>query len=264
MANPQTLQQVLNRVLQSLRENQIATGTTQIIDSYQLTLLEFFNQVREEVEDAVNWRALRKTYTVTITAGSNSAVITGTNERSRLVRVPVMGQGNQADSGFYGPPVSGSDALVPLVFDITSPTTTGQYGLQEMPLDALVYMDVTTNAQQTQQPQAFALSTGNADNSDAGNAEQWVYVFPRPNNNRTIQIVMVTPELTYVPTDVARNIFIPTLPIVHGLQWMGREERGEELGPQGIYTEERYRRTLDNAVAREMAEQGDTDDLILK
>lgn len=264
MSNPQTLTQVLNRVLTSLREGTIASGTSQLTDPYQLALLEFFNQVREEVEDACNWRALQTTYTVTITAGSNCVAIAGSNERSRLVRIGVMGQGNQCDSGFYGPPVSGSDSVVPLVFDITSPSTTGSFGLQEMPLSALIYMDTTTNGQQAAQPQAFAMGTADPDDADSGNGEQWLYVFPRPNNNRTIQITLITPELDYAATDVSRNIMVPTLPIVHGLQWMAREERGEEIGPQGIYTEERYRRTLDNAVSREMAEQGDTADLILK
>lgn len=263
MANPQTLQQVLNRVLTSLREDQIPTGTTQLTDSYQLTLLEFFNQVREEVEDACNWRALQKTYTVTIPAGTYKVAITGTNERSRLVRVPVQGQGNLSDSGFYGPPVIGSDNLIPLVFDTTQPTGAGNYPLKEMPLSALLYMVTTTQAQQTQQPQAFALSVDNSDDADAGNAEAWLYVYPVPNNDRTVQITMVTPELDYVPTDLSRNIYVPTLPIVHGLQWMAREERGEELGPNSMYTEDRYRRTLDNAVSRENAEAGDTNDLML-
>lgn len=260
MANPQTLQQILNRVLTSLREDQIPTGTTQLTDSYQLTLLEFFNQVREEVEDACNWRALQQTYTVTVPAGQYKVAITGTNERSRLVRVGVVGQGNLADSGFYGPPVLGSDSLVPLVFDTT---TAPAASLKEMPLSALLYMITTTNVQQTTQPEAFALSVDNPDDSDAGNAETWLYVFPPPNNQRTVQITMVTPELDYVPTDLSRNIYVPTLPIVHGLQWMAREERGEELGPNSMYTEDRYRRTLDNAVSRENAESGDSNDLLL-
>src|SRR5581483_6330082 len=100
---------------------------------YQLTLLEFFNQVREEGEDACNWRALQTTYTETVTAGSNSAKITGTNGRSRLVRVGVQGQGSLADAGFYGPPVSSSDSLIPLVFDVTDSAGSGNYPLREMP-----------------------------------------------------------------------------------------------------------------------------------
>lgn len=263
MANPQTLQTVLNRVLTSLREGTIPTGTTQLTDPYQLTLLEFFNQVREEVEDACNWRALQQTYTVTFPAGTYAVKITGTNERSRLVRVAVQGQGNLSDSGFYGPPVIGSDNLIPLVFDTTAPTGAGNYPLKEMPLSALLYMVTTTQAQQVQQPSAFALSTSNVDDADAGEGEQWLYVYPVPNNQRTVEITMVTPETTYLATDVARDISIPTLPIVHGLQWMAREERGEELGANSMYTEERYRMILDAAVSRENAEGGDSQDLLL-
>ncbi len=261
MANPQTLQQVLNRALTSLRESPIPAGATSITDPYQLTLLEFFNQVREEVEDAANWRALQQTYTVTIPAGASSAAITGTNERSRLVRQAVMGGGRP--QGSFWTPLIGADQLMPLVFDTTQPTGPGQFQLQEMPLGALQYMLATTNNQTTAYPSAFALSTSNSADSDAGNAEQWLYVFPPPNNQRTIQLTMVTPENTYEPTDVGRNIYVPTLPIVHGLQWMAREERGEELGANSMYSEQRYRSLLDSAVARENAEAGDTNDMIL-
>jgi hypothetical protein len=254
--NPQSLMTILNRVLQSLRETQIGTGVTTIIDPYQLTLLEFFNQVREEVEDAVNWRSLRQTFTVTVAANTNFINIPGSNERSRLVRVPIKAGGQ--GGGGYNPSIAPSDVVIPLVFDITQPTTTGQFGLQEMPLDVLIYKTVITNSQTTANPTGFALSMGNPDDSQTGTAEVVLYVYPPPNTPRTIQITLVVPELTYLPTDVARNIYVPTLPIVHGLQWMAREERGEELGPQGIYTEERYRGILDDAVGRENAEQGNT------
>lgn len=259
--NPQTLMTVLNRVLTSIREQPISPLVTTIIDPYQLVLLEFFNQVREEVEDAVNWRSLQQTFTVTVAANTSFANIVGSNERSRLVRVPISA-GGQGGGGF-SPSVMPSDRVVPLVFDITTPTTTGKFGLEEMPLATLQYKTVTTNAQTTANPIAFALGMGNPDDSEAGTSEVVLYVYPPPNVARTIQITLVVPELTYLPTDVARNIYVPTLPIVHGLQWMAREERGEELGPQGIYTEERYRNILDDAVGRENQEQGNTLDLAL-
>lgn len=254
---------VLNRVLQSLREQQIPGATTQITDSYQLTLLEFFNQVREETEDACNWRALWQTFQVTYTAGQYYQVVTGTNERSRLVRMPIAGTGNQVTGGFYGPPVIGSDKIVPLVFDITSPSTSGNCPLQEMPLPALIYQNTAQNSQSVSQPQAFAMGQGNPDNAQADQNVVVLYIYPPPNNTRIIQVTLCVPENTYAATDVSRNIYVPALPIVHGLQWMAREERGEELGPNGMYTEERYRMTLDNAVSRELAEQGDTQDLAM-
>lgn len=263
MANPQTLQQVLNRALVSLRQGQIASGTTQLTDTYQLVLLEFFNQIREEIEDACNWRAIWQTFTVTIPGGSNFAAVTGSNERSRVVRVPIIGGGSMDISGLSGAPISGSDRLVPLVFDVTAPSTSGNSPLDEMPIAALQYMNFVTNKQTVSQPQAFAFGAGNTDNSAGGAGEGVLYVYPAPNNTRTIQITLAVPELDYGPLDVARNVYIPTQPLLQGLLWMAREERGEELGPQGLYTEERYRTTLDAHVSREIAESGDSLDCIL-
>lgn len=261
--NPQTLVTVLNRVLTSLREPAIGNTVTDIIDPYQLVLLEFFNQIREEVEDACNWRAIWQTFTVTIPANGYFVTIPGSNERSRVIRVPVIGGGSMDVAGLSGAPVSGSDRLVPLVFDVTTPSQTGNFPLDEMPLASLQYMVTATNTQSVSQPQAFAFGAGNSDNAAAGNGEGVLYVYPPPNNARTIKITLAVPELDYAATDVARDVYIPTLPIIQGMLWMAREERGEELGPMGLYTEERYRTVLDNHVSREIGESGDTLDCIL-
>lgn len=251
---------VLNRVITGLRETSLPAAT--ITSTYGLLILELFNQVREEVEDACNWRALWQTYTVTIPANSYFAVIPGTNERSRVVRVPIKGGGQNIGTS-YAPSIATSDAIVPLVFDITSPTTTGKYPLVETPLAQLLYSVTSTNGQTTQQPTSFSIGMGDPDNAQAGTGNAVIYVYPPPSTNRSIQVTMVTPELTYAATDFARNIYIPTLPIVQGLQWSAREERGEELGQNSMYSEERYRNILDSAVSREMAEQGDSLDLAL-
>ena len=93
-----TAQAVINRVLVSLRETNTITAAP-VTDSYQLLVLELFNEVKQEVEDAINWRALQQTITVTIPAGAYYATISGSTERARVIRAPIKG-GGMSQSGY--------------------------------------------------------------------------------------------------------------------------------------------------------------------
>ena len=260
-----TAQALINRVLNSLRNNANAITATPITDSYQLMVLEFLNEVKQEVEDSINWRALWQTITVTIPAGSYFARVPGTNERSRVVRAPVKG-GGMSQAG-YAPAIMASDKVIALVFDTTSPTTTGQFPLVEMPLPQLLFNVQSTNAQQVQQPQFFAIGTGNPDNANANSKEVVLYVYPPVNTPRTIAVTLAVPQSDFNSNlqDTAGNsiVTVPTYPVIMGLQWMVREERGEELGPSGAFSEEKYREVLDDAVSIENVEQGGNIDLVL-
>jgi hypothetical protein len=252
-------------VLISLRQPTITS--TPLTDTYQLLALEFFNQVKQEVEDATNWRALYQTVNVTIPAGSYFAAITGTNERSRVVRAPVKGAG-MSQAG-YAPAIAAADNIVALVFDITSPTVQGQFPLKEIPLHQLLYRFTNDNGTLTQQvmPEFFAMGAGNADNTLTGQNQQVLYVYPVVNTNRTVQITMCNPQSDFtaslVDANSSSNIIGPSYPILMGLQWMLREERGEELSVGGAYSESKYREVLDDAVGIEEAEKGNELDLML-
>ena len=63
-----TFRQMMNRVLNNLGESEIASSTAAISDTYLLLLRNILNQVKEEVEDAHNWRALRVRVTATVAA----------------------------------------------------------------------------------------------------------------------------------------------------------------------------------------------------
>lgn len=260
-----TAQALINRVLTSLRETNTISAAP-VVDSYQALVLEFFNQVKQEVEDAVNWRAIWQTVTVTIPAGSYFAPIPGTNERSRVVRAPIKG-GGMSQAG-YAPALMASDKIVALVFDSTSPTTSGPFPLYEMPLPLLQFNVLNTNSQQTVQPQFFAIGQGNADNGAANTGQVVLYVYPPVNNARTVQVTLAIPQsdfsaVTLLDSNSNATVTVPSYPIIMGLQWMTREEKGEELGPSGAYSEERFREVLDDAVGIENAEQGNTLDLML-
>lgn len=231
-----TLRVVLNRALTAIREATVDPAAMTVVDSLQLMLLEFINEIKEEIESAHNWRALRQSLTVTLLANTSSVSIPGTNERSRVVRA------QSYESGQF----------VPLVFDVTAPS--GPIALVEMPLNQLQWRLSAEASNTTTQPSFFAMDTA------AGLSKIWVY--PMPNTPRNLQLYMTVPQASLAATDLDTSILIPEAPLVKGTIWYAREERGEELGPQGAFTEERYRTSLDDRINEDATNQGESYDLM--
>jgi hypothetical protein len=233
-----TVRTVLNRVLIATGGTQIDPAVTDITDADTLLKLEFLNQIKEEIEDAHLWRALRQTLTPTVLANTNSIPLTGTNGRSRLWRIPS----------------TDAQEFVPLVFDLYDPKNPIQ--LTEMPLSELLYR-VTQDGTgyTTVQPSYFALDTDSTD-------VQTLYVWNTPSTARPLQVTMHVPQAPFVHTDLDTVIKIPTLPLIRGTVWYVREERGEELGANSAFSEERYRILLDDEISRDRTEQGDPYQLV--
>lgn len=234
-----TLRVVLNRVLTATGSSPIPALTTTLTDSLSLKALEFLNQFKEEIEDATYWRALRQTFTVNITANTNNAPITGADERARVIRVPAPQAGQ----------------LVPLVFDITA--SNNPYQLAEIPLSELLYRNLSDPAGTTMLNETyFAI--------DVQNDQAYLYIYPTPNTNVTIELHMHQPQRLLLPTDLDTSglLLIPQSPLLIGTIWAVLEDRGEEMGQNAQYTEERYRTSLDSAIARDDAESGSLDQLV--
>lgn len=209
-------------------------------DTYQLMLLEFLNEFKEEIEEAHQWRTLIQTLPVTISAGTVSQLIAGTNERSRLVRIPD----------------TNSNQFVPLVFDIT--TANNPIPLIEMDLAEVLYRTQQDNGfAQTVQPSYFAIG------ADPATGEQILYVWPEPNTTRSCTVQMVVPQATMIPSDVDTNLKIPTTALQRGLTWYVREERGEEIGPSGMFSEQRWINLLDAEISRDRVSSGDPYQLVV-
>jgi hypothetical protein len=228
-----TLKQLLNRALKICAEDTIDTGSNFLTDQYQIMLSEVANELKEEVEDAHNWRALRQQVTVSL-ASLNSGTITEANERSRVMRI---------HEPHYG-------ELVPLVFDITDSNSPNR--LYELDLPELLRRR-TMDTSNPNDPQYFAI-----DNSSGDVLKLEVY--PTPSDTRTIQLDLIIPQDRLDgtdSTDLATNIKVPVRPIVMGLVRYILEERGEELGINSMYSEERETRALQDAIARDRAEAGD-------
>jgi len=231
-----TFLQTINRVLEKIGEETVSAAATSLTETYEILVGSFVNDIKEQIEDAHNWRALRQTVSVTIAADAQSGTITEANERSRLVRIY---QQNQP-----GP--------VPLVFDITDATNPDP--LMEMDLAELIYRD-TVDPAVRQDPTYFALDNSSGDVLD-------LYVWPRPSSEITIQVTLIIPQTRFDNSDVDETLKIPIRPLVVGATWYALEERGEELGTDGLFNEKRFQDALNAAISRDDAEQGNVSELV--
>jgi hypothetical protein len=231
-----TYLQALNRVLELIGEDAVPSAATSLTQDYHILVGAFMNDIKEQVEDAHNWRSLRQTTVTTVAANAASATITGANERSRLVRI------YQATA----------HAVVPLVFDTTDAGDPDP--LREMDLSEVIYRD-TVDPDVRQDPCFFAL-----DNS-AGDALS-LMVHPRPSGDRTIQTTLITPQGRLSKDSLDTVISVPIRPIITGTVWYCLEERGEELGPNALFSERRFADALNAAISRDSSEQGDNMELV--
>ena len=226
-----TYRQLMNNILVALTEDEIPSTQSQLTEKYERLIGLYVNHVKELAEDSHNWRALRQQVSTTISAGTNSATITEANERSRVLRVYDDYRGYE----------------VPLVFDVTD--SNNPYRLNEMDLAELLRRR-TLDTSNGNDPVYFAI-----DNSSGDSME--VHVWPTPTDERTIQSVMIIPQAALSPeTDLDTTIKIPSRPIEVGAIWYALEERGEELGTNGMFSQGLFDRILGEAIMRDAAEQG--------
>lgn len=238
-----TFRQLMNSVLVDIGSAQIPASNATITDPYQLQVAGFLNKIKEEVEDAWNWRALWVTYTFVYGANNLTQPIidqaTGAvpNERCRTVRMTDKRVGRE----------------VALVFDIT--TFGIPFPLAEAPKAGLMYFNTVLNQTPVQYSTTFAID-------NIGGSGVNLMVYPGASVARTIQLTLCNPLPRIDPTVAGTTggldtlITVPFQPIEYGTIWYALQERGEELGTNTVFTEERYRTALDDAIARDSEESG--------
>lgn len=226
-----TYRQLLNNVLVALGEDEISSGTSEITSKYHKLLGLFVNQIKEIVEEEHNWRALRSTIVATVAADASSGTLTTANERSRLLRVQDEMRGME----------------VPLVFDVTD--TSSPTRLFEVDATELLRRR-SLDTSNGNDPQFFFID-------NTGEDAMSIQVYPTPTDERTINVTMIVPQDRLATTDLDTNIKVPSRPIEQGVIWYALEERGEELGVNGLFNQEAFDRSLGAAVARDAAEQGE-------
>jgi hypothetical protein len=230
-----TLRELMNRVLRATGQAQIPCEVSLIEDDNQLLILEYLNQFKEEIE-GYNWRSLKQNVFTTVPANVGFAVVgptaTPVTGRARLMRVH--------DARF--------GKLIPSVHDITN--LSQPFRLNEMDIALMFDQRAMDGGQKTEQPSAFSLDA---------NAEDHLVlrIFPNTTVDRVISTNLFVPQNYLDVTDLDTTIWIPTRALIIGTIWSVLQERGEELGQSSMYTEERFRVTLDNEVAADMAEAGE-------
>jgi hypothetical protein len=234
-----TFRQVMNRVLTNLTEDEISGSTTEITDTYGRLVRNFINHIKEEMEDAHQWRGLQTEIDVSVPASAESADVTGAGDRARLVR--------QFDSRYQGE--------IPMVFNVTDaddPFTMVELDLQE--LRRRRELDTTQNY--PQESGFFALNL----TSDGVQLE----VYPTSSQAQTIRCFFVIPQDRFAAdaSDLDTEVTVPATPLELGATWYALEERGEELGVRSPFSQDRYRAALDAAISRDSAEQGENIELV--
>ncbi len=231
-----TYLQLINRTLIALGhgDDLLDGAASSITDTYHIKIAQFVNDILEQVEDAAQWRVLRVRDTVTISADAISGSLATSNERSRVWRVhnPAFGE------------------VVPLVFDVTN--TSQQTRLKEMDLAELLRRDQeNSNASAGTSPSHFALST-TATGID-------VFIWPRVTAAVNIEADMIVPQGRLPATtndEITVAVKVPGLSVQLGTIWWAMEDRGEELGPNGILAAKRYADELGQSVSLEHSAQG--------
>jgi hypothetical protein len=223
-----TLLEIVNRVLRRLREDEVADLTT---DPYSTLLAEFVADAHREVVEAHDWAVFDHDLVVVVTAGqtdydlaSGSADLysgTGTSHRS-LVRYH-------------------RDMPMAYYFDTLAEYQSGTNGslLAQLHPEEQAYQIVNRN-DYTNEPSGFALVP------QATVDALTLKLDTEPTVGGYIYVRFHTPEaLIDVDTDVAREIYAPSAPVLARAIYYALNERGEEMGEPGNVAEVRS----DNALA---------------
>lgn len=239
-----TFRQIVNNVLTNIGEATIPPSNTTVSDTYQLQVCNFVNHIKEEVEASNNWSSLWTTYTMAYTSGNTTQKIVDSvsslspNSGCRTIRM--MNPSYQRE--------------VALCFDVTSFPT--PFAMMECALPDLIYYNTVLNQSPVAYSPYFCVQ-------DLGNDVVNLVVGPAAQSSRNIQITLFNPQGRIDPTVAGSTggldtaILTPNFPIELGSSWYALEERGEELGTNSMFTEERFRKALDDAISRDIGQKGD-------
>ena len=228
-----TYRDIINRVLVALGEDEISSSQNELTSKYHKLIGMYVNQIKEIVEDAHQWSPLVNLVEFQVTAGSNQATLTGgqtVNNRLRLMR--------QHD------PISGTVAAV--VADVTA--SNNPYLLREIPqaeLQRKILLDSTDGGD----PDQFSFVHTTQDNPV-------LEIYPKATETRTIRGYFYNPRGPWGNGDLDETLEIPTRPVELGTIWYALQERGEELGTSGPFSQELFEQALGEAVGRDADNQG--------
>lgn len=213
-----TVLQLMNKVMNRLRESEFSTATE---SDYAKLILGFLNDSKRVVEDAYNWDCLRDTISVTTAAGTAtySVVDSGnsqyTNDRTRILRV----------------------------YDDTNETVLMKTAWNK------IDMWQKYNSGTTQAQPGFWAPAGVDSNKD-----QQIILHQIPDGIYTIEVDVYNPEED--KTSGSATIKVPWEPVMLHTLALAIEERGEDAGAQSSTVFKRYEQSLAEAMAYEQRQQG--------
>jgi hypothetical protein len=230
----------MNKVLIGLRQDQISGSTTELTEAYDVLLLQFLNEAKEEVEESWDWNALRTTVTVTLSAATSDYTLTSagdadvdTTHRSRLLyeRSPSFGGGESSVRTFGDQPQ---------LFDVTD---SGEVRLQQVGIEQMERLHFTDD-DESSDPRYFSLY------HDGTSLK--MKVWPTPADTRTIKARIFNPQAELASDTLTTVLSVPERPVWTLCLYKANEERGEEVarpnGPNFVAA----RDSLAVAIQREM------------
>lgn len=243
-----TTTDLVNKVLRGLRQFGLIldTSATSTTDDYLLMILQFVNEAKEEVEESGwSWRALRKTVTATIAAGTVEYDLTiagaadiDTNDRTRLLYESVSGSESFTQT----------TSSMPQAYDVTD---SSEYRLTEITQERMERLHFTDDNETRDTIQYFAWY------SDGDSIK--IKVWPTPSEARTLKMRFYIPQAELASDALDTVLSIPTRPVWTLALFKANQERGDELGKEGSALHRAY---LDAHGAATMTEMTPADQTV--
>jgi hypothetical protein len=223
----QTLLQMTNKVLRRLREDTV-TATTD--NAYATLIAEFISDVQEEIVDAHMWSSMYSTAEITMVDATSSYTIPGTSSRSEIAF-----NEDQAPNLFY--------------------RRSGETDVSRMWLLAypdFVTRDLLQRSADNAQPEYVSIRHTYALADD----ELTLYLDPIPTADQAGDVVLVQTwnppvRLETDGTDDDTVLSVPDRTVFLGTVFYALNERGEEIGEPGNVAEQRYQKSLRDAITND-------------
>jgi len=197
---------LVNEVLRRLREDEVTTVSD---TAYSELIGDFLNQIKEEMEDATSWNALRSTIQVT-TVGDSTTFrysLTGTGQRSLILDV-------------------WNDTEDMWLRKRSSQWLTARLNTVPVDVNSAIYYGI---------------------NGIDSSGDIYVDTYPVTSTTETLNFNMVVPEaILSVDTD---ETSMPRRALVLGAWALAIDERGEDGGVSFTKADARYRAALSDAIA---------------
>lgn len=88
--------QIINAVLERMRESTVATSSS---TTYASLVSQILNQVKDQIEAAWQWRALRETYEITVVPGTPGYGLTSAGQFAQIIDVWNVTTGREVERG---------------------------------------------------------------------------------------------------------------------------------------------------------------------